>query len=138
MALETRENTPEKKIPQFKRIITIKSNKIKKLLEEENAETPLELTGTAEEIFEKTRKEILDTIWQIENLWGDISKVEVRKISKVGPFMKKQRKASLKDPRIKKRLAYLDNLHQESEDRKEIKPGALNAEFQKKIKKYLI
>jgi hypothetical protein len=62
MALETRENTPEKKISQFKRIITIKSNRIKKLLEEENTETPLELTGTAQEIFEKTRKEILDTI----------------------------------------------------------------------------
>gem|GEM_PF-5862472 len=44
MALETRENTPEKKISQFKRIITTKSNRIKKLLEEENVETPLELT----------------------------------------------------------------------------------------------
>ncbi len=128
MALETRENTPEKKISQFKRIITIKSNRIKKLLEEENTETPLELTGTAQEIFEKTRKEILDTIWEIENLWGDISKVKVRKRSKVGPFMKKQRKASLKDPRIKERLEYLDKLHQESEDRKRIKPWALNAE----------
>jgi hypothetical protein len=36
--------------------------------------------------------------------------------------MKKQRKASLKDPRIKERLEYLDKLHQESEDRKRIKP----------------
>lgn len=39
------------------------------------------------------------------------------------------RKVDLKDPRVQQRIKYLDKLHQEIEDRKKIRPRALNAEI---------
>lgn len=68
MSIETRTHTKEKNITQLKRSITTKTNEIKKLLEEEKVETPLELIGTAQQIFEQTKKEILNAIYDIEKL----------------------------------------------------------------------
>lgn len=124
---EVTEALTKQKLRSQRKIIQTKTNEITKLLIAEKIENPLELGWKAQKIFEKTRKEIVNIIWNIKKLGWDTSKYEARK-RKFGPFSKSESKETdINNPRIQEIKKYLDGLYKGIEDRKKITPEEWNA-----------